>query len=50
MLVLIDDELFEVDAECVDEEPDGSGFWLAFDDEDDESFYEYVEVDEADFE
>lgn len=48
MYVLIDDELFEVDE--ADVELDEGGFWLAFEGEDEESFYEFCDVDPDEFE
>lgn len=48
MYVLIDEELFEVEEEDCELEADG--FWLAFDGEDEESFYEYCEVDADEYE
>lgn len=48
MYVLIGDGLFEVDE--ADVELDEGGFWLAFEDEDEESFYEFCDVDPDEFE
>jgi len=48
MYALIDDELFEVDE--ADVELDEGGFWLAFEGEDEESFYEFCDVDPDEFE
>jgi hypothetical protein len=46
MLVLENDEVYEVPADDVELAPDGTGFWLlAADGEDEEEFYEYVEVE-----
>lgn len=50
MYLLVDDELFEVDESECDLEPDGSGVWFAFEDEDEESFYEFCEVDPDEYE
>jgi hypothetical protein len=48
LYALIDDELFEVDE--ADVELDEGGFWLAFEGEDEESFYEFCDIDENEFE
>jgi hypothetical protein len=46
MLLLENDEVYEVPADDVEEDPSGLGFWyLAADGEDEEEFYEYVEVE-----
>lgn len=47
MLILDEnDELFEVPADDCELEADGSGFWyLAADGEDEEEFYEFVDVE-----
>ena len=47
MLILDEDgTVWEVDAEDVELEPDGSGFWLlAAEEEDEEDFYEFVDVE-----
>jgi hypothetical protein len=45
MFLIDGEDLFEVEAEACYEDPDGTGFWLKLDGEDESSFYEYVEVD-----
>ena len=49
MYALVDDILYEVDESEV--ELEGNGFWLCFEDEDEDSFYEFDEsIDPDDFE
>lgn len=48
VFALVEDELFEVDSSDV--EFDEGGFWLAFEGEDEESFYEWSDEDLEDFE
>lgn len=55
VLILENDEVYEVPADDVEQDPSGLGFWLlAAEGEDEEEFYSYEEVeyelDEADAE
>lgn len=46
MLILENDEVYEVPEGDVEEDPSGLGFWLlAAQDEDEEEFYSYEEVE-----